>query len=637
MSVFSRTSVLIAGSAAALVVGLVPAIASASGDAPAVHPSRQAEFASAAREFGVPEGLLLAVSYAESLWEEHAGAPSTSGTYGLMGLAGTPTADPGKGDDSESVSGQAAAQPSAAVDTVASAAKLINAPASSVRTDEVTNIRAGAALLAHDERTLTGSLPANLGDWYPAVAEYFGSPSAPAASAFADQVYQTLATGATRTTIDGQRISLPSTKVTPNKAGMAKLALTQPTATTQRPECPSSLHCDFIPAAYAETKPGDPTAYGNYDLANRPVTMKINTIVLHDTEETYPDTISSFEDPTHYASANYVVRSSDGHVTQMVPDKDVAWHAGNWYVNAHAVGIEQEGFAVQGATWFTPALYHSTAALVRYLAARYNVPLDRQHIIGHDNVPGTIPSTIAGMHWDPGPYWDWAYFMQLVGAPIRATAPANSHLVTIDPKFASNINTVRDCDANKPLPNQPSSFVYLHTNPSDSAPLVADPELHPSGAGTDCASDWGDKASVGQQFVVARRSGDWTGIWWQGAIAWFHNPGGSATVPTSGFVVKPKAGKGSIPTYGRAYPEASAYPKAIPAQPITPLPYTIAAGQEYALGGPVPTDYYYAPTIDSSRPDDHTDVRGGTKYLEIQLGHRVGYVLASDVDIVGAH
>jgi hypothetical protein len=65
----------------------------------------------------------------------------------------------------------------------------------------------------------------------------------------------------------------------------------------------------------------------------------------------------------------------------------------------------------------------------------------------------------------------------------------------------------------------------------------------------------------------------------------------------------------------------------------SPLQYTIAAGQRYLTAGLVPTDYYYAKTIDNSLPGDHTDVVGKDKYLQIQLGHRIAYVKASDVDV----
>ena len=41
---------------------------------------RQAEFAAAAAEFTVPDSVLLAVSYQETLWESHSGGqPSTTG------------------------------------------------------------------------------------------------------------------------------------------------------------------------------------------------------------------------------------------------------------------------------------------------------------------------------------------------------------------------------------------------------------------------------------------------------------------------------------------------------------------------------------------------------------------------------
>ncbi|CAM5259886.1 hypothetical protein SBADM41S_08153 [Streptomyces badius] len=40
-------------------------------------------------------------------------------------------------------------------------------------------------------------------------------------------------------------------------------------------------------------------------------------------------------------SAHYVIRSSDGEVTQTVRDKATAWHARS--ANASSVGIEHEG------------------------------------------------------------------------------------------------------------------------------------------------------------------------------------------------------------------------------------------------------------------------------------------------------
>jgi N-acetylmuramoyl-L-alanine amidase len=75
-------------------------------------------------------------------------------------------------------------------------------------------------------------------------------------------------------------------------------------------------------------------------------------------------------------------------VTEMLRPYDVAWDAHNWYINMHAINIETEGFAAQGGTWYAKAMYSSCAALVRYLAARYGIPLDRQHILGHEDVPG---------------------------------------------------------------------------------------------------------------------------------------------------------------------------------------------------------------------------------------------------------
>ncbi|WP_299536020.1 N-acetylmuramoyl-L-alanine amidase [uncultured Streptomyces sp.] len=407
-----------------------------------------------------------------------------------------------------------------------------------------------------------------------------------------------------------------------------------------RPECPRGLACDWVPAAYRQTgDPADKESYGNYDTADRPRTNKIDYIVLHDTEVGFDSTLKLFQNPASKTSAHYVVRSSDGHVTQMVKTKDIAWQAGNWYVNTHSIGIEQEGYAAQGAQWYTPAMYRSTARLVAHLARVHDIPLDRQHILGHDGVPPTSAAGTGGMHWDPGPYWDWNRFMKLLRQEAKAARPAaarNSPLVTVTAGFDANRQAFRDCEKDTDLPVQGSSAVPLHTGPTEDAPLFADPGLHPGGVGTDCAADWGSKISATQQAVVADRAPGWTAIWWYGAKAWLRTPEGSHVLtPTRGTVVRPKPGRTDVPVYGVAYPAAADYPAGFTGgRTGAPLLYTIGAGQSFPGGGEAPTGYYHAPTIDSSQPYDHTYFTGPETYLTVQIGHRVGFVKASDVDVV---
>ena len=90
--------------------------------------------------------------------------------------------------------------------------------------------------------------------------------------------------------------------------------------------------------------------------------MAITAVVIHDTEETYAMTMSIFQDCSRQVSAHYVVRSSDGQITQMVLEKDKAWHVGT--ENGYTIGIEHEGYVAQ-TTWYTPAMYQSSANLVK--------------------------------------------------------------------------------------------------------------------------------------------------------------------------------------------------------------------------------------------------------------------------------
>ncbi|HYF63441.1 MAG TPA: N-acetylmuramoyl-L-alanine amidase, partial [Herpetosiphonaceae bacterium] len=397
------------------VLGLLLALIAPQGGRPAVPaqasngaPDIAAAFAAAARESGAPEPLLLALGYALSRWEQHPGKPSTTGGFGIMHLTDADWRPPvnARGDDRARPAGG----PFASLQTLAAAARLLGMPPESLASDAGLNIRGGAALLASYARQADGALPATLEGWYGAVARYSGFADSTNAFAFADLVYDTLRRGASRTTSAGQHVTLRPQAVSPIQPDAAELGF--PTAPTFEGDCPPALSCEVVPAAYALTNGED---YGNYDLANRPVEgQDIRYIIIHDTEISYDLTLQVFQNPLTIASSHYVTRSSDGHTAQMVENRHITWHAGNWYINSLGIGLEHEGVAIEGASWYTEYLYHASARLTRYLTDKYGIPRDRAHIIGHDEVPGPVPGNQAGMHWDPGPFWDWDHYMDLV-------------------------------------------------------------------------------------------------------------------------------------------------------------------------------------------------------------------------------
>jgi N-acetyl-anhydromuramyl-L-alanine amidase AmpD len=159
--------------------------------------------------------------------------------------------------------------------------------------------------------------------------------------------------------------------------------------------------------------------------ANRPFDLPIDSIMIHDTEGTYPGTVDAFTNPKATAAVQYVVSgedySSDPAVTQFVADKDWTRSVNNWWFNETSIGVEHIGFAVAPAGYFTQRLYERSADLVGWVAWKYRIPLDRAHILGHDNIPNTegVGGSTGGpyvQHWDPGPSWDWPYYMDLVRA-----------------------------------------------------------------------------------------------------------------------------------------------------------------------------------------------------------------------------
>jgi hypothetical protein len=116
-----------------------------------------------------------------------------------------------------------------------------------------------------------------------------------------------------------------------------------------------------------------------------------------------------------------------------VRDADTAYHCGNLAYNYQSIGIEQEGWAdgnpAGNFSWQTDAQRTALENLIDWLHTQYNIPLDRAHIIGHNQVPspGTSVSGSCGTcspssqwggccnHYDPGAWFNWRQLMTDLG------------------------------------------------------------------------------------------------------------------------------------------------------------------------------------------------------------------------------
>jgi N-acetyl-anhydromuramyl-L-alanine amidase AmpD len=115
-------------------------------------------------------------------------------------------------------------------------------------------------------------------------------------------------------------------------------------------------------------------------------------------------------------SAHYGV-AKDGRVWQFVRDEDTAWANGilnqpdpslNWLhtaqngkfnPNAVTLSIEYEGVSGEA---LTEAQYQAALALHQQLLARWHIPADTEHIVGHDRLDS------AERQADPGPAFPWS-------------------------------------------------------------------------------------------------------------------------------------------------------------------------------------------------------------------------------------
>jgi len=130
--------------------------------------------------------------------------------------------------------------------------------------------------------------------------------------------------------------------------------------------------------------------------------FKPEAVVVHMAEANAEACLEKFNDPLLRSSTHYLV-TKKGEVWKLVEETDTAWHAGgvhkpSWRLlkpeinpNLYTIGIAHEGKA--GQAW-SEEMYQASAQLIASIASRWDIPLDREHIIGHSLVNST--------HHDPG-------------------------------------------------------------------------------------------------------------------------------------------------------------------------------------------------------------------------------------------
>ncbi|HSX62200.1 MAG TPA: peptidoglycan recognition family protein [Tahibacter sp.] len=463
-------------------VDLTP-VDAAAGEQAALAQARRdfpALFAAAyARHPQLPAGSLEAIAYVQSRWVMLDGAvdavPESPAAVGLMGLYA------GHGFR----------------DQVGGAATLLGVSRKQVESDPYWNVLGAAALLADAQSRLArGATQAEL------LAAYAGhgdgktdAIAAFAREAFAYDVLLTLDRG-----VDDNGIRVDARPVAWERE-FAPDALLRQRAPFVRLDLQrgavevDGLRIDPVTEALSSDAPlagpvPSSTDYGPALWVTSPYyhsrSQSISAVAIHTMQGSYAGSISWFQSNPYSVSAHYLIRSSDGQVTQMVREAQAAHHIGA--ENGYTLGIEHEGY-VNNASWYTTAMYNASSALTRHFCSRHGINCATAYngaahsgvvvlsssikIKGHQHFPNNT-------HTDPGINWDWRRYYTLLnpgsggGTPrILDTFETNEGHFTSTPSYSGSTTGIdatstaeRDCGVSHV--GSCSEHLTLVDNPSDS-------------------------------------------------------------------------------------------------------------------------------------------------------------------------
>ncbi len=326
-------------------------------------------FIEAAAEFAVPASILRAVAQVQSNWAQV--SESMYGSWGVMGI----------------IENNYTHQ-------ITKAASLLNTDAANIKNDAKTNIRAAAALLKFYQQGQAAA--SDEAGWFPAVKKLTGLVDANLQNELALRIYDVMKNGVKTVTLWGEIIDIDPVDVL--------LAQTDMTPQAVGGEAPPQTEAVDYPLALENLT----TCASNF--GSRPVGAQINFYFVHYVATgTYQGAIDWFKTCTPTpsgVSAHYVVRNSDGQVTQVVREANRAYSQGVALYNNEGIGVEHEVLATNLTMWDSEPMLAGASALAANVCDRNGIPKIRRitngdrGIYGHSDVRATDCPNLTQARWD---------------------------------------------------------------------------------------------------------------------------------------------------------------------------------------------------------------------------------------------
>ena len=365
-------------------------------------------FEQASKEFNVPSSLLMIIGQIENNWTQT--GPTIDQGWGIMHLVQNNYCN-----------------------TLGEASKLIGVPEQVLKDNAFQNIRGAAALIAKYASKENEKIN-NIETWFPAVAQFSGLISPELRTLQAKNYFEALNNGIIANTVWGEEIVIEAMKVSEKKLDSFQLNI------VNQPSPSIIASPDYGPAIF------NSAAICNYASGR---THSIDTWVNHwIASGTYLGTISWFQtcpcststpcascpsntrgctNGNHIgaSSAHFVIKNSNGEITQMVGISNTAYHCGASGFpnnNPRSIGVEHEATSANPGMWNSIPMLNASATMACYFKQLYGFPTTQNTspgICGHNDMPGT--STTC-----PGPL-PWSTWFSYFNGACNATCPQPSN------------------------------------------------------------------------------------------------------------------------------------------------------------------------------------------------------------------